>query len=140
MMTKVSVGNKWTWGIVFCGSINETKNITYLNDHYTVLFSLFLFKQVTGQNINHLSYKSSYLKQYSVKCQWEECGKSYCIKYTAKAEGQEFYYENYSQVKPKFFVPKKLVRLVKTCLDGTQSKVRIGNYLSSSFPIENGLK
>ena len=29
---------------------------------------------------------------------------------------------------------------MKTCLDGTQSKVRIGNYLSSSFPIENGLK
>jgi Reverse transcriptase (RNA-dependent DNA polymerase). len=25
-------------------------------------------------------------------------------------------------------------------LDGTQSKVRIGNYFSSSFPIENGLK
>ena len=25
------------------------------------------------------------------------------------------------------------------CLDGTQSKVRIGNCLSSSFPIENGL-
>ena len=27
-----------------------------------------------------------------------------------------------------------------TCLDGTQSKVRIGNHLSNSFPIENGLK
>ena len=40
----------------------------------------------------------------------------------------------------KFGVPKKLVRLIKTCLDGSQSKVRIGNYLSSSFPIENGLK
>ena len=41
----------------------------------------------------------------------------------------------------KFGVPKKLVRLIKTCLDGTQSKVRqIGNYLSSSFSIENGLK
>ena len=25
----------------------------------------------------------------------------------------------------KFGVPKKLVRLIKTCLDGTQSKVRI---------------
>jgi Reverse transcriptase (RNA-dependent DNA polymerase). len=36
----------------------------------------------------------------------------------------------------KFGVPRKLVRLIKTCLDGTQSKVRIGNYLSSSFPIE----
>ena len=38
----------------------------------------------------------------------------------------------------KFGVPRKLVRLIKTCLDGTQSKVRIGNYLSSSFHIENG--
>ena len=27
-----------------------------------------------------------------------------------------------------------------TCLNGTQSKVIIGNYLSSSFPIKNGLK
>ena len=25
-------------------------------------------------------------------------------------------------------------------MNGTQSKVKIGNYLSSSFPIENGLK
>ena len=40
----------------------------------------------------------------------------------------------------RFGVPKKLVRLIKTCLDVTQSKVRIGNYLSSSFLIENGLK
>ena len=36
-----------------------------------------------------------------------------------------------------FGVPKNLVRLIKTCTD---SKVRIGNYLSSSLPIENGLK
>ena len=34
----------------------------------------------------------------------------------------------------------KKVRLIKTYLVGTQSKVRIENYLSSSFPIENGLK
>jgi Reverse transcriptase (RNA-dependent DNA polymerase). len=40
----------------------------------------------------------------------------------------------------KFGVPKTLVRLVKTCSNGTQSKVRIRNYLSSSFPIENDLK
>ena len=39
-----------------------------------------------------------------------------------------------------FSVPRTLVRLIKTCLDGTQSEVRIGNYLSSRFPIENGLK
>ena len=40
----------------------------------------------------------------------------------------------------KFGVPKSLVGLIKTCLYGTLSKVRIVNYLSSSFPIENGLK
>ena len=39
----------------------------------------------------------------------------------------------------KFGTPKK-VRLIKTRLDGTQSKVKIGNYLSSRFPVENGLK
>ena len=32
------------------------------------------------------------------------------------------------------------VRLIKTCLDGTQCKVTRENYLSSSFSIENGLK
>ena len=36
-------------------------------------------------------------------------------------------------------VPSNLVGLIKTCLDGTRSKVRKGNYLSSSFLIENGL-
>jgi hypothetical protein len=34
----------------------------------------------------------------------------------------------------------KKVRLIKTFLVGTLSKVRIGNYLSFSFPIENSLK
>ena len=37
-------------------------------------------------------------------------------------------------------VYQKSVRLFKTCLDGTQSKVKIGNYLSSNFPIDSGLK
>ena len=30
--------------------------------------------------------------------------------------------------------------IMKTCLGGTQTKMTIGNYLLSSFPIENGLK
>jgi hypothetical protein len=31
-------------------------------------------------------------------------------------------------------------RLIKTCLNETYSKVRIGKHLSGSFPIQNGLK
>ena len=40
----------------------------------------------------------------------------------------------------KFGIPKKLKKLIKTCLDRTQSKVRVGNYLSSSFLIKDGSK
>jgi hypothetical protein len=35
----------------------------------------------------------------------------------------------------KFVVPKKLVRLIKMCLNETYSKVHIGKLLSGKFPI-----
>ena len=34
----------------------------------------------------------------------------------------------------------KLVRLIKMCLNGTYSRVRVGKHLSDVFPIRNGLK
>jgi hypothetical protein len=34
----------------------------------------------------------------------------------------------------------KLVKLIKTCLNYTYGKIRIGQHLSASFPIQNGLK
>jgi hypothetical protein len=40
----------------------------------------------------------------------------------------------------EFNIPKKLVRLIKMCLNKTYSKVRIGKLLSDKFPIQNGLK
>jgi hypothetical protein len=40
----------------------------------------------------------------------------------------------------EFCVPKKLVRLIKMCLNETCSKVRIDKLLSDKFPIQNGLK
>jgi hypothetical protein len=40
----------------------------------------------------------------------------------------------------EFAVPMKLVRLIKMCLNEIYSKVRIGKYLSDSFPIQTGLK
>jgi hypothetical protein len=36
--------------------------------------------------------------------------------------------------------PLKLVRLIKTCLNETYSRVRVGKHLSDRFPIKNGLK
>jgi hypothetical protein len=40
----------------------------------------------------------------------------------------------------EFGILMKLVRPIKICLNETYSKVRIGKYLSDSFPIQNGLK
>jgi hypothetical protein len=39
-----------------------------------------------------------------------------------------------------FGISKKLVRLIKMCLNETYSKVRLGKYLSGTFRIRNGLK
>jgi hypothetical protein len=40
----------------------------------------------------------------------------------------------------EFSVHMKLVRLTKMCLNETYNKIRIGNHLSDTFPIERGLK
>jgi hypothetical protein len=40
----------------------------------------------------------------------------------------------------RFGIPKKLVRLIKMCLNETYSKVRVGKLLSDKFPVQNGLK
>jgi hypothetical protein len=37
-------------------------------------------------------------------------------------------------------LPMNLDRLIKVCLSETYNKVRVGKYLSQSFPIEDGLK
>jgi len=41
---------------------------------------------------------------------------------------------------PEFSMPKKLIRLIKICLNETYSKIRVGKYLSDTYPIQNGLK
>jgi hypothetical protein len=40
----------------------------------------------------------------------------------------------------EFDICKKLVRLIKMCLNETYSKVLVGKLLSDTFPIQNGLK
>jgi hypothetical protein len=39
-----------------------------------------------------------------------------------------------------FGIPMKLVRLIKTCLNETYNRVRVGKYLSDMLPIRKGLK
>ena len=39
-----------------------------------------------------------------------------------------------------FGIPVTLIRLIKTCLNETCSRVRVGKHLSHMFPINNGFK
>ena len=39
-----------------------------------------------------------------------------------------------------FGIPKKLVRLIEMCLNGTKNRVRVGKQVSDIFEIHNGLK
>ena len=40
----------------------------------------------------------------------------------------------------EFYIPMKLVRLIKVCLNETYSRVRVGKHLSNMCPIRIGLK
>ena len=40
----------------------------------------------------------------------------------------------------EFGIPKKLIRLIKTCLTETYSRVWVGKHLCDMFPVRNGLK
>jgi hypothetical protein len=40
----------------------------------------------------------------------------------------------------EFGIPKKLVRLIKMCLNETYSEVQVAKLLSDIFPIQNGMK
>jgi hypothetical protein len=40
----------------------------------------------------------------------------------------------------EFGTPMKLVRLIKMCMNGRYSRVRVGKHLSDVFPIKSGLK
>jgi hypothetical protein len=40
----------------------------------------------------------------------------------------------------EFRIPKKLVRLIKMCLNETYMKVRVGKFLSDKLLIQNGHK
>jgi hypothetical protein len=40
----------------------------------------------------------------------------------------------------EFGTPKKIVRLIKMCLNETYSKSHVGKHLSDKFPTQNGLK
>jgi hypothetical protein len=64
----------------------------------------------------------------------------WCISYDFKKAFDSVKREVLYNILLEFGTSKKLLRLIKTCLNETYTKVHIGKVLSDKFPFQNGLK
>ena len=48
--------------------------------------------------------------------------------------------EKFYIILTEFGIPRKLVMLIRMCLSETRSRLQVGNHLSNTFEIYNGLK
>jgi hypothetical protein len=80
-----------------------------------------------------------YIQQVLEK-KWEYNGR--CISYllTSRKPIDSIKREVLYNILLEVGIPKKLIRLIKMCLNETFSKVCVGKLLSDTFPIQNGLK
>jgi sorting nexin-29 len=75
-----------------------------------------------------------------LKKKWEYSGKVHQLFVDIKKAYDSIKREVLYNILLESGIPKKLVRLIKMCLNETYSKVRVGKLLSDTFPIQNGLK
>jgi hypothetical protein len=80
-----------------------------------------------------------YIRQI-LENKWEYNGTVYQLFIDLKKAYDSIKREVLYNILLEFGIPKKLVRIIKICLNETYSKVRIGKLLSDTFPIQNGLK
>jgi retron-type reverse transcriptase len=81
----------------------------------------------------------SYIRQILGK-KWEYNGTVHLVFIDFKKAYDSVRREVLYDILLMFSIPRKLVGLIKMCLNETYSAVRIGEYQSDKFPIQNGLK
>jgi hypothetical protein len=70
---------------------------------------------------------------------WESSEREYQLFVDLKKAYYSVRREVFYSIVIEFGEHMKLVRLIKMCLNKTNSKVRIGRHLSGTFPVQNGL-
>jgi hypothetical protein len=130
---------------------NNYRGISLLSSAYKILSNILLARltpyvnEVIGDH------------QYGFRCNRSTLGQIFCIRHILEKK-REYngrvhqlfidFKKAYDSVKREVLynvllelgIPKKLVRLIRMCLNETYSKVRVGKLLSGKFPIQNGLK
>jgi hypothetical protein len=130
---------------------NNYRKISLLSTAYKVLSNIFLARltpyvtEIIGHHQCGFRRNRSttdqifYIRQILEK-KWEYNGTVHQLFIDFKKAYDSINREVLYNILLEFGVPKKLVRLIKTCLNETYSKVRVGKLLSGKFPIQNGLK
>jgi hypothetical protein len=130
---------------------NNHRGISLLSTAYKILSNILLAKltpyvsEIFGDHQCGFRHNRStmdqifYIRQILDKT-WEYNGTVHQLRIDFKTAYVSVKIEVLYNILLEFGISKKLVRLIKMCLNDTYSKVRIGKFLSDKFPIQNGLK
>jgi hypothetical protein len=129
---------------------NNYRGISLLSTAYKILSNILLarlipYVKVIG--VHQCGFRRNrsttdqifYIRQILEK-QWEYNGTVRQVLIDFKKAHHSVKREVLYNIMLEFGIPKKLVRLMKMCLNETYSEVRVGNLLFDKFPIQNSLK
>jgi hypothetical protein len=130
---------------------NNYRGISILSTAYKILSTILLVRltphlnEVIGDHQcgfrrNRSTMDQIFYIQQILEKKWEYNGTVHQLFIDFKKAYDSIKREVLYNILLEFGIPKKLVRLIKTCLNETYSEVRVGKLLSDKFPIQNGLK
>jgi hypothetical protein len=130
---------------------NNYRGISLLSTAYKILSNILLARltpyvnEIIGDHQcgfrrNRSTADQIFYIQQILKKKWEYNGTVHQLFIDFKKAYDSVKREVLYNIILEFGIPKKLVRLIKMCLNETYTKVRIGKRLSDKFPIQNGLK
>jgi hypothetical protein len=130
---------------------NNYRGISLLSTAYKILYNILLARLTLYVNEIIGDYQCGFRRNRSTTDQifyirqilekkWECNGTMHQLFIDFKKAYDSIKREVLYNILVEFGIPKKLVRLIKICLNETHSKVRVGKLLSDKFPILNGMK
>jgi hypothetical protein len=130
---------------------NNYRGISLLSTAYRILFNILLARLTPNVNEIFGDHQCGFRRNRSTMDQifyirqilekkWEYNGTVHQLFIDFKKAYDSIKRQVLYNILLEFGTPKKLVRLIKMCLNETYSKVRIGKLLSDKFPIQNWLK
>jgi sorting nexin-29 len=129
---------------------NNYRGISLLSTTYKILSNILLARltpymnEIIGDQCgfhrNRFTMDQIFYIQQILEKKWEYNGTVHQLFIDFKKAYDSIKGEVLYNILLEFCIPKKLVSLIKMCLNETYSKVHIGKLLSDKFPIQNRLK